>query len=110
VLEVEPIGIGAGTVIGGLIQTTCTTVPDQGCTGPSTRVPIGKGEFPAVGMLDDAAPALAVLEAATAAGAWTRVTCTEIQTPGEPLLDEAMDLRVWMRLWNELRVSVDMAG
>ncbi len=75
VLEMEPSRTGAGTVIGGLMISTWATVTTKGITGPRTTV-IGSGEFPAGGMLDDAAPALAVLEAATAAGAWIRAAST----------------------------------
>ncbi len=71
-LEKEPLGTGAGTVIGGVIWTTWSSVTTKGLVGPSTTVRIGSDELPADGMLDDAAPALEVLEAAMAAGAWTR--------------------------------------
>jgi hypothetical protein len=76
VLEMERIGIGigAGAVIGGLIWISWTSVPTQGIIGPSTTT-IGSDELLAGGMLDDAAPALAVLEAAAGAW-WTRATCT----------------------------------
>lgn len=76
VLEMEPIGTGAGTVMGGLMIRTCALVTTKGSTGPRTTVKVGSDELPAGGVLDDAAPALAVLEAATAAGAWTRAART----------------------------------
>jgi hypothetical protein len=75
VLEMEPIGIGAWAVIV-MIWTSWTSIPTQGIHGPSTIVKVGSDELPAGGMLDDVAPALAVLEAAAAAGAWTRAACT----------------------------------
>jgi hypothetical protein len=73
VLEMEPIGIGAWAVIV-MTWTSWTSIPTQGIHGPSTIVKVGSDELPAGGMLDDAAPALAVLEAA--AGACTRAACT----------------------------------
>ena len=69
-LKTELIGTGAGGII-----STGTSVTTKGIIGPSTTM-IGSGELPADGMLDDVAPAIEVLEAAMAAGARTRVTCT----------------------------------
>jgi hypothetical protein len=70
----EPIGTGVGADFDGRISTG-TSVTTKGITGPSTTM-IGSGELPADGLLDDVAPAVEVLEAALARGAWTRVTCT----------------------------------
>jgi hypothetical protein len=75
VLDLEALRTWAAAGNGGLIQASLSSVTTIWNVGPSTTM-IGAGVLPADGMLEDVAPAIEVLEAALAAGAWTRITCT----------------------------------